>query len=706
MLLRSLIRSGLKGISVNNQPPPDPIQTQASKYPGLPRDVGKTTLGDYRMNSAVYEGMDVPPIELKEYVKPEVRFQTIGFNVEQPRSELGTASLISKLGDQKFKYARNDPYAKYMAYNKLERELKEAEKNASYNDLTAVREIVRDAVEKRRTLNEQDFLRKMLDSGLSMEDAKDEVDNVRRANNLKEANLVDDRQYQSKMALKAFANRRGVAASIQEPLSHSGAIMNPQTSELLANAAGTPERGFGNSPLDMDRLMKSPGYYKRFLRKSGMSAEQADKDAAIGNMISEGRTDITQLSQIPSLERLKNIEATRENIAYTLDNLRSKKDRNITLLPPTLFANDLTAFMNDKLNKKPGEKIFVRPVAFNKLSPAQLLFAINFLVSRNADNAARLKMKLKSLDDRGGFAQNVIKTNLIQLASELTSEGGETAKLPVILPFMDKDLSADDIKNYAYDYMRKDLNAIKQQINKYDEQLIELTQEDFDKMPISTEPIPGMNISQTIADNSIGVATPANIEVSNVRPVKQSLKELLKNYNQKRTEIERKRNNVAQNSLITPATNQIMSNENTYAKKNIFGKREEELLNNFLTQEKAKKESQIPERNQMVQYIPIIPGKVTLEKANYTKDDIADVSNIFTPQNDISSLFAPKTTPEPKVTNIKGATNYGSQFYTKDDLAKLTNNQKAEILRTNNLTIGKKNSTDLETKILANKLKK
>jgi hypothetical protein len=667
MLLRSLIRSNLKGISVNNQPPPEPIQTQASKYPGLPRDVGKTTLGDYRMNSAVYEGMDVPPIELKEYVKPEVRFQTIGFNVEQPRSELGTASLISKLGDQKFKYARNDPYAKYMAYNKLERELKEAEKNASFTDLTAVREIVRDAVEKRRTLNEQDFLRKMLDSGLSMEDAKDEIENVRRANHLKEANLVDDRQYQSKMALKAFANRRGVLASIQEPLSHSGAIMNPQTSELLANAAGTPERGFGNSPLDMDRLMKSPGYYKRFLRKSGVSAEQSDRDAAIGGMIAEGRTDITQLSQIPSLERAKNIEATRENIAYTLDNLRSKKDRNITILPPTLFADDLTAFMNEKLNKKPGEKIFVRPVTFNKLTPSQLLFAINFLVSRNADNAARLKMKLKSLDDRGGFAQNVIKSNLIQLASELTSEGGETAKLPVILPFMDKELSVEQIKNYAYAYMKKDLNAIKEKINKYDDQLVELTQEDLDKMPTTNEPIPELNITETIANNAIGVATPANIEASKGRATTRKnysgLKELVKNQvlenNKKRTELERTRNSVVQNSLITPAVNQINSNENTYAKKNIFGKREEELLKGFIAEEQVKKAQeqvkiarQMPERNQMVEYIP---------------EDLLNVTTNLAPQ--------PTLKPQPKKVNGKeSATKYAREI-TKKPLNTMTKSE-------------------------------
>ena len=435
MLLRSIIRSGLKGIPVNNQPPSDiGIQTQASKYPGLPRDVGITTLGDYRMNSAIYEGMSVPPIQIKED-RPvnTVSFATDGNLVAQPSTEVGTASLIKRLGDQKTKYARNEPYAKYLAYNKLERELKDAEKGASPNEAGILREILRDAVEKRRTQNEQDFLRKMLDSGVSMEDAKDEVENVRRANNLKEANMVDDRIYQSKMALKAFANKRGINSSVLEPLSHSGAIMNPQTSELLANAAGTPERAFGNSPLDIDRLAQTPAFYKRFLRKSNLTQEQADRDAAIGEIIKSGVSNVKSLSEVPSLERSVNIENMRENVAATLDNLKNRPEKNLAILPPTLFGGSVVDDINKSLGKSKGDSIRTQITSFEKLNPSQLVFAINYLVSKfSSSNVYILKNLLKTSLNKYSLYPNVLKNTLTSIATQLTPEKTASARLPVL----------------------------------------------------------------------------------------------------------------------------------------------------------------------------------------------------------------------------------------------------------------------------------
>ena len=499
--MRSSIRNALKGISagipVNNQPPPTPIQTQSSQYPGLPRDKGLTTLGDYRMSSAIYEGISLPPIQLDEAKPKTVTFQSDGNNVYQPQNtDVSTAALISKLGDQKFKYGRNDPYAKYMAYNKLERDLKEAEKNASFTDLTAVREIVRDAVEKRRTQNEQDFLRKMLDSGLSMEDAKDEIENVRRANNLKEANMIDDRNYQSKMALKAFANKRGITTSIEEPLSHSGAINNPQMNELMAKAAGMPERAFGNSPLDIERLAKTPGFYKRFLRKSGLSQEQADRDAAAGALIAQGTSNvgIKNLAQLSALERQRNIEGIRENIAFNLDSLVNKRDKNISKIPPTIFAAKVVDLFNSSIEKNVGDKVLTRPISLTRLEPAQLLFAINYIVNRygNGSNVAALKEGLKTIG-AAGFAPNVVKNNLIKLASELTPDGSDTVRLPIIT--RDFPVTQQDYLTFARDFINKDTTSLTKQASNYETSL--LKELDTDEIPLSTEALPEIDISET-----------------------------------------------------------------------------------------------------------------------------------------------------------------------------------------------------------------
>jgi hypothetical protein len=685
--MRSSIRNALKGISagipVNNQPRPDPIQTQSSFYRGNPTSVGVTTLGDYRMNNAIYEGMDLPPIKVDEHKPKSVTFQTDGNNVYQPtNTDASTASLIAKLGDQKFKYGRNDPYAKYMAYNKLERDLKEAEKNASFTDLTAVREIVRDAVEKRRTQNEQDFLRKMLDSGLSMEDAKDEIENVRRSNNLKEANMVDDRNYQSKMALKAFANRRGITTSIEEPLTHSGAINNPQMNEVMAKAAGMPERAFGNSPLDIERLAKTPGFYKRFLRKSGLSQEQADRDAAYNNIISQGDVELSSIAQLPSMERETNIMNMRENVAMNLDRLRNNKEKNVTILPPPLFATELVDKFYGFLNKKPGDKIRTRYIEFSKLNIPQLLFTINFLTNKY-NLASKLSSFLKELEKNNGFSPNIVKSKLARVATELTPEGSSGAKLPLLEGVTGSDIpiSTEQIRTFASSFVKAPIANISSSINRYQQQLSEI-----DSFFNSAN-----NLSANA--NAQNLPTPETEGVGGLSRGQMTLPQIQE---RRRNELVGSQTSVAvaNNQLVQPVVTAAVSANNEYAAPD------------------AKKEL-----GSVAAKTAALGMMVDAAKNKKIRDaEVKDVMNSMLSQletpakKELGSITAKTASLGMMVNAVKTKKVQDAAApgvpYTKKDLQQLTNKQKAAILEKAGLPIGKVNSESLEAKILANKLTK
>jgi hypothetical protein len=235
-------------------------------------------------------------------MRPQRSFENVGNNVFQPQENSEAIhALISRLGEQKFKAKENEKYAAYQAIKKLEREITEIEKTASPADLGQVREIVRSAVEVRRKQNEDDYLRRMLDAGMSVEDANDELEGVRRASALQEAKTVEDRTYQSKLLLTRLAKSRGLTSNINEPLNTSGAIMNPMPSDSMATAAGNPADGFGNAPLDVNRQYMTPAFYSRILRKSKLTQESADRDAALNNLIASGEVPI-QFAGRPDLQ--------------------------------------------------------------------------------------------------------------------------------------------------------------------------------------------------------------------------------------------------------------------------------------------------------------------------------------------------------------------------------------------------------------------
>ena len=413
---------------------------------GLPTD-NKTTLGLYRFPGGDIGPLDggigqpaVPPVPITLKSQP-VTFATIGNNVFQPDStsaSLATNALLKRLGEQKFKAQENEPYAAYMAQMKLEREVAEAEKTASVADLNLAREILRSAMAERRKQNEDDYLRKMLDSGMSVEDAKDELDEVRRANALQESRKVEDRSYQSKLLLVNLAKARGIPSTVNEPLTQSGPIMNPAPNDMLATAAGNPGDGFGNSPLDVNRVFLTPDYYKTFLRKGRITDEEMDRQAALSNMIASGTAGQFDTPLMLDAKRREiAIENAAENMAQSLSNI--SKRALVEPLPPSIFAPQLyKKIITDGLGKKPMDNIRMVYRSFEDMTISQLIIAINRALAERPEEIGRLKI---FIDDRLR-KEKYTKNDLIVLCNSITgTEGGKTSAVSIPFRITDEQIT-------------------------------------------------------------------------------------------------------------------------------------------------------------------------------------------------------------------------------------------------------------------------
>ena len=377
---------------------------------GLPTD-NKTTLGLYRFPGgdigALSGGVGqpaVPPVApVLRY--SSVSFSSVGNNVAQPDSDsasLATNALLKRLGENKFKAKENEPYAAYMAQAKLEREVGEAEKGASVGDLNLAREILRSAMVERRKQNEDDYLRKMLDSGMTAEDAQDELDEVRRANALQESRKVDDRSYQSKLLLVNLAKKRGISANINEPLTQSAPIMTPSPSDAMATAMGDASQGFGNAPLDVNRQFLTPAYYGRFLRKSRITDEDADRQAALNNIISSGAAGEFETPLILDAKRREiAMETTAENLANTLGNIRSRAIMDI--LPPAIFDPTQYSLILKTINKVPGNKARMVEKSIESMTSAELIIALNRALGTNIKNIQKSIDYVRNTPATGSF---------------------------------------------------------------------------------------------------------------------------------------------------------------------------------------------------------------------------------------------------------------------------------------------------------------
>jgi hypothetical protein len=380
-----------------------------SPFPGGGANI--TTLGAYRMGeddgngagSAIYPGEIFPPIPPAGRTYPQRMFENVGNNVYQPENDgKATLALLKRLGDQKFKAEAKAPFEDYMAQQRLARDINEAAKSASLTDLGTAREIIRNMAEERRQQSEDDYLRRMLDAGMTPEAARKEIEDVRNAKALQEARKVDDRPYQAKLLINKIAASRGVTSMVKEPLSQSAAIDNPDRSQATAQAMGV-QGGFGTAPLDANRQFLTPDFYRRFLRRSNQTQESIDEQQAFNSLLSRGQlglppTGSYSLANVRGEERLAQIENASDALASRLDNLRERANRIKLPLPSVVIFKDTLDSLYNLKNKKKGVEVIYSPETIEDLRPLQTVIALNLLVQTTRDGLRRLTDLVNSED--------------------------------------------------------------------------------------------------------------------------------------------------------------------------------------------------------------------------------------------------------------------------------------------------------------------
>jgi hypothetical protein len=327
---------------------------------------------------------------------PERTFANVGNNVFQPEADdKATYALLKRLGDQKFKAETKAPFEDYMAQQRLARDLQDASRNAGLEDLGKTREIIRNLSDQRRQQNEDDYLRRMIDAGMTADGARQEIENVRNANALQEAKRVDDRPYQAKLLINKIAQSRGVTSMVREPLTQSTAIENPDRSQAMAQAMGVAG-GFGTAPLDANRQFMTPEFYRKYLRRSALTQESADEQQAFNealttNQITTPSTGSFSMATLRGQERQAMIENASEALASRLENLRQRGFRLKLGLPNVvLFKDTLDPLYNIK-NKKPTVPVIYTPETIEDLGPLQTLIALNLLVQAKPKGFETLK---------------------------------------------------------------------------------------------------------------------------------------------------------------------------------------------------------------------------------------------------------------------------------------------------------------------------
>jgi len=415
-------------------------------YPG--GGANKTSLGPIRMGddegngpaSAIVGGVGEIffPFRAPDRTYPERTFPNVGNNVFQPENnDMATHALLKRLGDQKFKAESQAPFEDYRAEQRLVRDLEEASRGASLADLGQSREIIRNLAEKRRQQNEDDYLRKMLDAGATPEAAKKEIEDVRNANALQEAKKVDDRSYQAKMLIQRLSMARGVTPMVREPLNQSSSIDNPQRSQAMSEAMGMPGEGFGTSPLDMNRLLLTPEYYKRFLRKSTMTQEAADEQQAFNTMLAEGEIKAPaqgsfSLATLKGQERQLRVDNASEALAARLESIRSRRNKIINPLPANIIGKDILDKLYDEKDKVKGNRVLFSLNTIEDLRPLQLLIALNLIYVSKRDGESVLRALMT--DYTWGSEQRPDENLLMNLKKLIVEMNG--GELNVAIPFV------------------------------------------------------------------------------------------------------------------------------------------------------------------------------------------------------------------------------------------------------------------------------
>lgn len=483
---KSDFRAGGSGLPILTRNPSQ--STSGFQTFGLPsgRSTGgsanKTVLGAYRMGdddgnappSAIYPDDIFPPLNAPSRQQQSVMFECVGNNTFQPetvQAAAATEALLRRLGDNQFKATQAQPFEDYLATQRLARDVDYAARNAGLEDLGHSREIMRSLVAERRKGDEDDFLRRMLDAGMTQQDAQAEIDNVRRANALQEARKVEDRTHQSKLLIQRIAKSRGILSSVNEPLTTTGAIENPQPNERMADMTGQPENAYGSSPLDRDRVFKTPDFYRRMLRRSALTQEAGDEMAALATATAQATGDVPTPSMLRGMERENAIERARDSVAARLDSVTQRK-RVMLPLPP--IAEPFTDLLRVAYRgKAPGSMARFKDEEVQDLSAFHSFVALNQAIALEPTKLRALKNLIlpKRLTEPSGMGrEDRPARDIREFLRTITLEVVGAAEFSI--PFASEGRALDDasilrVLQRIKGYSREEIRGVETQMRGY-----------------------------------------------------------------------------------------------------------------------------------------------------------------------------------------------------------------------------------------------
>jgi hypothetical protein len=180
-----------------------------------------------------------------------------------------------------------------------------------------------------------------------------------------------------------MAMARGITPMVNEPLTQSSSIDNPQRSQALSQAMGMPGEGFGTAPLDANRQFMTADYYKKFLRRSTVTQESSDEANAFSNMLSQGEIPLPSsgafsMATVRGQERQQQIEMAAEALASRLETLRQRASRIKYPLPAPSVGKIIMDTLYNMKGKRKGDKVIFTPETIQDMSPLQLLISINW----------------------------------------------------------------------------------------------------------------------------------------------------------------------------------------------------------------------------------------------------------------------------------------------------------------------------------------
>jgi hypothetical protein len=389
---------------------------------GLPGDL-TTHLGAYRQGDggAIAEGQIFPDLPVYHATGTAVMFNKIGNNVFQPdNNDNATHALLSRLGDQRFKAVWNLPHENYFQEQKLQKEMLDIERTASGSEMNLSREIMRNVVATRRQQTEDDYRRRAIDSGMSAEDAEMELQMAKQNNAKHEAEALPDRPHQHKILLSRIAMSKGITPNIQPSLDRSHHIMNHKPSQAMAEAMGNPGTGFGSSELDLARKFMTPEFYRRFLRRSALTPEEADRQTALSQVFSEQPDNdeaLDSYSTMHALEREEAIESHRENMAARLELLRNRGRRVMGIVPAFVVFPEIMRHLLP--GKQPGQKIRFRDENIDGMTRAQLIVALNVALTNTPSAVRDLNRQLLSVYNAGSVTDKDLSSAVKMIQGEL-----------------------------------------------------------------------------------------------------------------------------------------------------------------------------------------------------------------------------------------------------------------------------------------------